>query len=149
MPRVLPAVVGASRYLAFIGVMFGVVAAVAAFAWGGYKTVDVVVRLVQGHTDAMAVALVQIMDAFLIASGLLILSLGLYELFVGEVKLPEWLVVHDFDALKTKIAGVIILVIAVTFLEGMATHENARDILYLGAAAAAVISSLVWYSRGH
>jgi uncharacterized protein (TIGR00645 family) len=139
-------IVAASRYLALIGVVFGLVAALAAFGWGGYKTVTLVVHLVQGQMSGMAVALVQVMDAFLIAAGLLIFALGLYELFVGDIDLPEWLVIHDLDALKSKLAGIIVLVMAVTFLERLETHEDGRDIFYSGAGIAVVAATMIWLS---
>lgn len=141
--------VAASRYLAFIAVVFGVAAAVAAFGWGSFKTVKVIVHLVHADTDGMAVALVQIMDAFLIASGLLIFALGMFELFVGELPLPKWLVIRDLDDLKRKIIGVVILVMAVSFLERLETREDPRDILYSGVAVAAVIGALVWFGKSH
>ncbi|MDB4964376.1 MAG: putative rane protein YqhA [Myxococcales bacterium] len=137
-------IVAASRYLALIGVLFGLVATLAAFGWGGYKTVALVIHLVQGEMTGMAVALVQVMDAFLIAAGLLIFSLGLYELFVGHTELPEWLVIQDLDALKSKLAGIVVLVMAVSFLERLETHEDARDIFYTGIGVAVVSAAMIW-----
>jgi uncharacterized protein (TIGR00645 family) len=136
--------VAASRYLALIGVVFGLVATLAAFGWGGYKTVSLVIHLVQGQMTGMAVALVQVMDAFLIAAGLLIFSLGLYELFVGEIALPEWLVINDLDALKSKLSGVIVLVMAVLFLERLEKYEDGRDIFYTGIGVAVVSATMIW-----
>ena len=61
-----------------------------------------VIKLAHGELDGMAVGFVQIIDAFLIASGLLIFALGLYELFVGDIDLPAWLVIKDLDSLKAE-----------------------------------------------
>ena len=86
-----------------------------------------VLKLAHGEFDGMAVGLVQVMDGFLIAAGLLIFSLGLYELFIGEIELPAWLVIQDLDSLKAKLAGVIVMVMAVTFLERLeSTTDRAR-----------------------
>lgn len=140
--------IAASRYLAFVGVAFGLLAAVAAFGWGGQKTVTVLARMAQGRPDGMAVALVQIMDAFLIAAGLLIFALGLHELFVGELPLPPWLVIRDLDALKAKIAGIVILVMAVAFLERLETRDDALDLLFSGGGVALVSGALWLLGRG-
>ena len=119
-------VIAATRYIAIIGVVFGLVAALAAFGWGSYKTVAVLFLLIHGEVDSMAVALVAVMDAFLIASGLLIFALGLYELFIGDIALPSWLVIRDLDALKAKVAGIVILAMAVSFLERRDARRSAR-----------------------
>jgi uncharacterized protein (TIGR00645 family) len=139
--------VSSTRHLALAGVVFGLIAALAAFGWGGVKTVLIVIRLAHGELDGMAVSLVGIIDAFLIAAGLLIFALGLYEVFVGELEVPQWLVFRDFDALKGKLAGIIVMVLAVTFLERLESGSDGRDILQAGAGIALVSAVLVWMSK--
>jgi uncharacterized membrane protein YqhA len=136
-------VVAAGRNLALVGVAFSLVAALVGFGWGGYRTVRLVVQLVSGRLDGMAVGLMQVMDAFLIAAGLLIFALALYELFIGETGLPHWLVIRDLDALKSRVAGIVVMVMAVAFLERMEAHDEARDVLYNGAAVALVSLGLI------
>ncbi len=139
--------VAGTRYLALVGVFFGLIAALAAFAWGGVKTVQLVLKLGHGELDGMAVGLVQVMDGFLIAAGLLIFALGMYELFVGDIELPGWLVIKDLDALKGKLAGVIVMVMAVTFLERLENLESARGLLESGVSVALVSAVLVWMAK--
>jgi uncharacterized membrane protein YqhA len=139
-------IVASSRYLALAGVVFGLVAAMAAFVWGGLKTVLLVIRLAHAELDGIAVGLVQIMDGFLIGAGLLIFALGLYELFIGEIELPAWLKIDDLDALKAKLAGVIVMVIAVTFLERLESAD-AHGLLEAGVGAALVSAVLVWMAK--
>jgi uncharacterized membrane protein YqhA len=140
-------VIASARYLALAGVVFGLVAALAAFTWGGVKTVLLVIKLGHGELDGMAMGLVQIMDGFLIASGLLIFSLGLYELFVGEIALPQWLIIKDLDALKGRLAGVLVMVLAVAFLERLENAGESRGILEAGIGVALVSAVLVWMAR--
>lgn len=140
-------IVASTRYLALVGVFFGLVAALAAFAWGGVKTIQICIKLGHGELEGMAVGLVQVMDGFLIAAGLLIFSLGLYELFIGDIELPGWLVIKDLDALKGKLAGVIVMVMAVTFLERLENLESARGLLEAGVSVALVSAVLVWMSK--
>ena len=56
-------------------------------------------------------AFIALMDGFLIATGLLIFALGLYELFVHDLALPEWLMLHNLHDLKVRLSSVIIMVI--------------------------------------
>ena len=139
--------VASSRYVALVGVVFGLLAALTAFCWGAVKTVLVALKLLHGQLDGMAVALVQVMDGFLIAAGLLIFSLGLYELFIAKIHLPAWLAVSDVDALEAKLAGVIVMVMAVTFLERLESTQEARGLLETGLSVAAVSAVLVWLTR--
>jgi uncharacterized membrane protein YqhA len=139
-------IVASARYLALAGVFFGLLAALTAFVWGGLKTVLIVIKLAHGELDGMAIGLVQIMDGFLIAAGLLIFALGMYELFIGEIELPGWLVIKDLDSLKAKLAGVIVMVIAVSFLERLEGNDT-RGLLEAGVGAALVSAVLVWMAK--
>ncbi|HEX6838499.1 MAG TPA: YqhA family protein [Polyangia bacterium] len=140
-------VVAYARYLALAGVFFGLIATLAAFAWGGVKTVLLLGKLANGQFDGMAVGLVQVMDAFLIAAALLIFAFGVYQLFVGELGLPAALVIKDLEALKSKLAGVIVILLATTFLERLENLENGRGLIEAGVSVAAVSAVLVWMMK--
>lgn len=92
------------------------------------------------------VALIQLLDAFLIAIALLIVSTSLYELFVGDLNLPDSLVARDFNQLKAKLSNVIILVMAVTFLERLVNWKNGLETMYFGIAVALVSAALIAFS---
>lgn len=79
-------------------------------------------------------------DAFLIATVLLIFSIGLYELFIKKLdektSLPDEskiLVIDDLDQLKEKLAKVIIMVLIVTFFQQTMNfqYKNVWDLLGL------------------
>jgi uncharacterized membrane protein YqhA len=140
-------IVASSRYVALAGVAFGLVAALAAFTWGAVKTILVLVKLAHGQFDGMAVGLVQVMDGFLIAAALLIFALGVYQLFIGAMELPAPLSVKDLEALKGKLAGVIVLLMATTFLEQLESADESRRILESGVGVAVVSAVLVWMMK--
>jgi uncharacterized membrane protein YqhA len=63
-------------------------------------------------------------DSFLLATILLIFSLGLYELFISKIEAAEKseqssqvLMINSLDDLKEKLAKVILMVLVVTFFE--------------------------------
>jgi uncharacterized membrane protein YqhA len=79
-------------------------------------------------------------DAFLIATVLLIFSIGLYELFIKKLdeNTPSGndskiLVIEDLDQLKEKLAKVIIMVLIVTFFQQTMNfqYKNVWDLLGL------------------
>src|SRR5690348_10895196 len=104
-----PRILEKSRYLAIIAVVFGLIAALEGFCWGAIKVVRVLITMVKtvGEDSSLAVRLVQTMDAFLTAAALLLFALAMYELFIGRLGLPEPLVVHSIDDLKSRLAALV------------------------------------------
>jgi len=68
-----------------------------------------------GKAPFVAIELIELMDIFLIATVLFIFALGMYELFIDSVNLPEWLIIRNLHDLKVKLSSVIILVMSITF----------------------------------
>lgn len=89
---------------------------------------------------------IEIVDLFLLATVVQVVSLGLYQLyFKQDLQLPNWLKITDLDDLKSKLVGVSITVLAVFFLGKAITWSAGVDILYLGGAAAMVIAALTYF----
>jgi len=141
----LKVVLEKSKYLVLIAVLFSLIASLAAFLWGAVKTVFVIMHLVSTHANDPlgAVELIRVMDTFLIASALFIFSVGLYELFIEDVDMPPWLIIHNLYDLKAKLGSVIVLVLAVTFLEHLVEWKDPLGMLYFGIAIALVSASLI------
>ncbi|SMM99608.1 membrane protein [uncultured Candidatus Thioglobus sp.] len=77
-------------------------------------------------------------DGFLLATILLIFSLGLYELFISEIDMKDSnhsskvLVINSLDDLKSKLAKVILMILVVTFFEVSLTMDfvSPLDLVY-------------------
>jgi uncharacterized membrane protein YqhA len=150
--------VGYTRFLVLLGVAGNLLAATVLFVSSILQAAKVLTQITGYMDDAkglkrLAIEAVQLADYFLIATALYIVAIGLYELFVGELKLPThltWLKVTSIDALKDRLIGVIVTVLAVTFL-AVAANWNGEDVLSFGIALSAVIVALGifrWLSRG-
>ncbi len=140
-------VVGASRYLAVIGVIgFGVLSLVT-FLWAGAKTVSLVDDLLAGawKRNGALIALLKAVDLYLLAVVLLIVSLGLYELFIGDLDLPRWLQVGSFDALKKSVVDVLVVFVAIRGIEVVFTSPDAADGLMNVGAVALLIATLTFF----
>lgn len=135
----------ASRYLAWIGVLALLVTTLVAFFWGVARTVATVTLIVSslGQDPAIIISLIEIVDSFLVATTLLIFTLGLYELFIGELDLPQWMLIHNLHDLKTRLGSMLVLVMAVKFLEKLAEWKDALDTLYFALAIALVSAVLI------
>jgi uncharacterized membrane protein YqhA len=91
--------------------------------------------------------IVEVVDGYLLATVMLIFSLGLYELFIsdideakGEARSSRILVIESLDDLKARLAKVILMILIVTlFQEAIRVKiETPLDLLYLGGAIAFV-----------
>lgn len=137
-----------SKYLMLIASLFSLVASTVAFIWGGVQTVYFISILVSSFEKETfsIVSLIEIMDIFLVATALFIFSAGMYELSVKEISVPEWLIVHSLHELKSKLASIIILVMAVTFLKHLVEWKDPQGTLFFGIAIAIVSAALIFFS---
>ncbi len=139
------AVLEKSRYLAIIGVLSLLVASLVAFAWGALKTFQVVVLVLSslGSDKGITIGFIEIVDSFLIATAVLILTVSLYEMFIGEINVPEWMLAHNLYDLKNKLSSMIVLVMAVKFLEKLMGDTDANELLLTGIAVTLVSAVLI------
>lgn len=145
-------ILNASRYLVIAAVVGSLMASLALFAYGLAETALVIVQAIakaevsSKGAKALALEFIEIVDLFLLGTVLLMISLGLYELFINsDLKLPEWLQIRTFDDLKLKLVGVVIVVLAVLFLGHVVAWNGERDLLRLGVGIAAVIAALTYF----
>jgi uncharacterized protein (TIGR00645 family) len=92
-------------------------------------------------------------DNYLFATILLIISMGLYELFISEIdpksrkekSRPNWLCVRDLDDLTSRIGEVVIMILIVNFfkLSFSVNIEHPIDLLALGGGVLLISGSLV------
>lgn len=108
-----------SKHLILIAVAASFVASATAFLWGAAKVVFLIVNLVKsyGKDPVTAIALIEVMDTFLIAAALLMFAAGIYQLSIEAVSLPEWLVVNNLRDLKAKLSSIVVLIMVFTFLK--------------------------------
>jgi uncharacterized membrane protein YqhA len=138
----------ASRYMALLAVAALLATALAAFVWGIAASVDAIILIVStlGRDPETIIAIIKVVDAFLVATAVLIFALGIYELFIGNLDLPDWIQIHTLHDLKSKLGGVLILVMAVKFLEKLVEWKNAQETLYFALAIAVVAAVLIGFS---
>jgi uncharacterized membrane protein YqhA len=148
----LQRVLAGSRYLIIIAVVGTLIAATALLIYGFVETVHVVTEAAsKGDVSSkgaksLALSFIELVDLFLLATVFYIVALGLYELFIDDqIAVPSWLEIHDLDDLKSKLIGVVIVVLGVLFLGQVVTWNGERDLLGFGAAIALVIGALTYF----
>jgi uncharacterized membrane protein YqhA len=134
-----------SRYMVGLGVIALLASSLAAFGWSVAKAVGVITVIVQsyGQDKHIAIALVEVVDGGLIASVLLVVAVSLYEIFIADLNVPRGMVAHNLYELKGKLSMMIVLVMALKFLEHLEEWSNATDTLLYGLAISAVSAALI------
>ena len=135
-------VLESARYTVVIAVVALLLGAVATFVWGFFGVYRFIVELLDDNETGALLRLLGTIDILLLATVLLVFAVGLWELFVGELDLPEWLDIKSLDDLKTKLADVIVLVVAIKAFEKLATVKDPMDAVKYAAAAALIVTSL-------
>jgi uncharacterized membrane protein YqhA len=97
--------------------------------------------------DSIITHIVEVVDGYLLATVMLIFSLGLYELFISDIDQAHGskasskiLVIGSLDDLKSRLAKVIMMILIVTlFQEAINMKLNTPlDLVYLGASIALI-----------
>ena len=137
-----------SRHLVVVAVLCCLVAALFAFAWGAVKTWKVAALVLQDPAnEQVPVGFIELMDAFFIAVALLIFAIAVYELFVADVDVPKWLTVTSLHAFKVRLMSVVVLVMAIKFLELFMQGGDSMALMQRGIAVAVVSGALIGFSR--
>jgi uncharacterized membrane protein YqhA len=88
----------------------------------------------------LSVTVTEMIDLYLLGLVLLLIALGLYQLFIDpDIELPEWLDTPSFEALKARLLVVVVVVLAVMFLGYAAEATDAAFIAGVGIATSLVI----------
>lgn len=103
--------------------------------------------------DSSVTHIVEVVDGYLLATVMLIFSLGLYELFISDIDQAHGskasskiLVISSLDDLKSRLAKVVIMIMIVTLFEqALNMHmQSPLDLLYLGGSIALIALALYW-----
>ena len=148
-----------SRYMVVIAVIASMAAGMAVLYMATVDVVYLVAHVL--HYADMSLAtdarkaihdetithVVEVVDGYLLATFMLIFSLGLYELFVSDIDeahgsraSSKILVINNLDDLKQRLAKVILMILIVTLFEKalQIKMDSPLDLLYLGGGIALI-----------
>jgi uncharacterized membrane protein YqhA len=151
----LKRILSSSRYLVIIAVIGSFLAAVTVLVYGGLVTINLMIdtfshlSFTAEEIKHLSVADIEIIDLFLLGTVLYIVALGLYDLFIDDnLAMPHWLEIHNLEDLKEKLIGVIVVLLAVTFLSEVVSWDGSNSILSLGISVGLVLLALALLLRG-
>lgn len=138
-----------SRYLIIITIIALFIGAIIVVAGGIGELYQIVSYMAgggfgeKGLGQYLAVNMTELIDLYLIAIVLVIIALGLYQLFIDpDINLPDWLNTNSLEGLKTRLLVVIVVLLAVIFLGAVAESEGGVAIAGLGIGIALVIFAI-------
>ncbi len=105
------------------GVLSSLLLALALYIFGTVQTVRELWAALPGigepaTTRALLISAIEQTDVLLVATALLIISVGLQALFVQRLdNLPGWLHIRTFDDLKNKLLGIVVVALLVEFFK--------------------------------
>ena len=138
-----------SRFAVAVPAVTSIIASFVLMGIGVWEVAMSIVHLLDSSVSVKltVVAILTAVDTFLLATVLLVIGYGLYELFVdGEVPLPQWLQIRSLDDLKTKLIGVTVAILGVVFLGALVDLHDASSVMFIGAGVGAVIIGLAAFT---
>ena len=149
--NVLRNILAGSRYLIIISVLGTLVGSIIVLGYGAVTVVGVLITIFVNRNQftteeakIVAASSVELIDLFLLSTILYIVSLGLYRLFIdSNIPLPGWLIITDLNDLKERILGVIIVLLAISFLGYVVEwHFGDYSIVALGLGVGLVLFAI-------
>jgi len=140
-----------SRYIILVAVLCAFIASVTLLVVAGIETIQIVINTFTETVDGksvklLAISFIEIIDILLLGTVFYITALGLYELFIDEqLPTPSWLQITHLDDLKSKLIGVVVVILVVGFLGQVVNWAGGDDIFFLGAAIALVIVAITFF----
>ncbi|MFN8597679.1 MAG: YqhA family protein [Anaerolineae bacterium] len=119
--------------------------------YGTYLAIDLVIKALSKpeylEATLLATKFFSIVDVYLLAIVLYIFAVGLYELFIGDLQVADWIQIHSIDQLKAKLASLIALFVAIAFTKQLVEWQQPLETLLFGTATGILIIVLIQYYK--
>jgi uncharacterized membrane protein YqhA len=138
-----------SRFIVAVPAVGSIIGSFTLMVIGTWEILMSILKLVDTSVPLKesVVTILTAVDTLLLATVLLVIGYGLYELFVdASVKLPPWLEINSLDDLKAKLIGVVVAIIAVVFLGVLVDSSDPNDVMLIGIGAGAVVIGLAAFT---
>ena len=138
-----------SRFVVAVPAVGSIIGSFTLMVIGTWEILMSILKLVDTSVPLKesVVTILTAVDTLLLATVLLVIGYGLYELFVdASVQLPPWLEISSLDDLKAKLIGVVVAIIAVVFLGVLVDSSDPNDVMLIGIGAGAVVIGLAAFT---
>lgn len=144
--------IGRSRYVVLLAVVAVMLVSVSLFLLGTIGAVKSILnswgelasRGEAGSTEQIVESLA-VIGVMLRAVVFYLIGVGLYSLFIAPLNLTTALGVESLSDLETKVVSVVVVILAVSFLQHFVRWERPAETMQFGLTMAAVIAALVLF----
>lgn len=143
--------IGRSRVVVILAVIAVLLSAFSLFLLGSLIALETVYSswwgVLQGTVGAtdLTVRFLEIVSVMLKAVVFYLIGVGFYSLFISPLNLTIALGVETLNDLETKIISVVIVIMAVHFLQRFIEHSEAMELLLSAVALGVVTAALVFF----
>ncbi len=133
----------AIRFLVILAVIGMTATTIASFVIAIDKTVSLFEKVLgDGRSDGLViVSVLEAVDVYLLAVVQLIVAIGLYVLFIGNLRLPEWLIARSLEDLKKPIVDILVVFFSIKGIESFFTARSPLDgLIYVGTVAILIVA---------
>lgn len=147
----LAELIGKTRFIVLIAVVSVILVSVALFIFGAGLAVQgiwhTLLALTRGDLAAttMTVDLLEVVSVMLKAVVFYLVGVGFYSLFIAPLNVTAALGIRSFNDLETKVVSVVVVIMAVTFLEHFILWDQAVETLLFGLSLGVVVAALVFF----
>lgn len=144
-------VIGRTRYVVLLAVIAVLLVALSLFLLGtilAFRGIwEAWATLFHGRIEAtnLTVEFLEIVSVMLKAVFFYLIGVGLYSLFIAPLNIATSLGVETLNDLETKVISVVVVILAVSFLEEFISGKQALEILQYGGALAVAVAALVLF----
>lgn len=147
----LAELIGKTRFIVLVAVVSVILVSVALFILGAGLAVQgiwrTLVALAQGDLAAttMTVDLLEVVSVMLKAVVFYLIGVGFYSLFIAPLNITAALGIRSFNDLEIKVVSVVVVILAITFLEHFIRWDQAVETLLFGLSLGVVVAALVFF----
>lgn len=147
----LAELIGKTRFIVLVAVVSVILVSVALFIMGAGLAVQgiwhAVTSLMRGEEAAtrITVDLLEVVSVMLKAVVFYLIGVGFYSLFIAPLNLTAALGIRSFNDLEIKVVSVVVVIMAVTYLEHFIRWDQAVETLLYGLSLGIVVAALVFF----
>jgi uncharacterized membrane protein YqhA len=149
----LAELIGKTRFVVLLAVVSVILVSVALFVVGAGLAVqgiwNAIVSVARGELMATSITvdLLEVVSVMLKAVVFYLIGVGFYSLFIAPLNLTAALGIRSFNDLEIKVVSVVVVIMAVTFLEHFIRWDQAVETLLYGLSLGVVVAALVFFQK--
>ena len=147
----LAEMIGKTRFVVLIAVVSVILVSVALFVLGASLAVQGIWHATQSvlrgelAATSITVDLLEVVSVMLKAVVFYLIGVGFYSLFIAPLNVTAALGIRSFNDLEIKVVSVVVVIMAVTFLEHFIRWDQAVETLLYGLSLGVVVAALVFF----